>query len=219
VPMFNDQTGEQVQDAVIDATVHAGEVIHTTRRSQYGFAKGTAQSLSFEGTLSVPAVGATFDLAGCSGLKQDQHFVFTNPQGPKPGGTPPVNDTPEGAIALAPGARESTKTGGAALPPEEPCFPDPEFGDVFGRTVWYSVTGTGGPITVDTAGSNFDTVMAIYTKDGDFSLVLCVDDLFDGQIQTSLQAAATIETDPGVTYYVQIGGFAGEFGNLRVRVT
>jgi hypothetical protein len=42
--------------------------------------------------------------------------------------------------------------------------------------------------------------------------VACDDDIFVDQIQTSLQAAVTIETEPGVTYYVQIGGFGGEFG-------
>ena len=35
-----------------------------------------------------------------------------------------------------------------------------EFG--WGRTVWFSFEGTGGPITVDPGGSNFDTVVAVY---------------------------------------------------------
>jgi hypothetical protein len=112
--------------------------------------------------LDVPAIGVTFDLSDCTGVNRDEHFVFTSPQGPKPGGTPPLNDAREGAIALSPGDRETTRTGGASFPPEEPvsCLP-PEFEDVFGRTVWYSFVGTGGSITVDTAGSNFDTVLAI----------------------------------------------------------
>ena len=37
-----------------------------------------------------------------------------------------------------------------------------EFG--IGRTVWYSVVGTGGPITIDPRGSDFDTVVAAYAS-------------------------------------------------------
>jgi hypothetical protein len=33
VPMFDDQTGDQVEDAVIDGTVQAGDVIHTFLRN------------------------------------------------------------------------------------------------------------------------------------------------------------------------------------------
>ena len=35
------------------------------------------------------------------------------------------------------------------------------------RSVWYTVEGTGGELTVDTAKSNFDTVLAVYVMDGD----------------------------------------------------
>ncbi len=45
------------------------------------------------------------------------------------------------------------------------------------HTVWYTVTGTGGSITVDTAGSDFDTVIAVYEGAPDESAtVACVDD-------------------------------------------
>ena len=33
-----------------------------------------------------------------------------------------------------------------------------------GRTVWYSVVGTGDPITIDPRGSDFDTVVAAYAS-------------------------------------------------------
>ena len=47
----------------------------------------------------------------------------------------------------------------------------------WGRTVWFSLKGTGGPITVDPGGSHFDTVVAIYVRAGDqLEQVACVDD-------------------------------------------
>ena len=39
--------------------------------------------------------------------------------------------------------------------------------DDFGRTLWYTIAGTGGDITVDTAGSIVDRVIGAYVKDGE----------------------------------------------------
>ena len=87
----------------------------------------------------------------------------------------------------------------------------------FGNPAWWRFTGTGGAITVDTAGSTFDTVLAIYTgSPGSFTEVACVDDVFDPTF--SLQAKATVDTSAGVTYWVQAGGFGGDSGRLQVQV-
>ena len=93
------------------------------------------------------------------------------------------------------------------------------------NTVWYKFTGTGSSVTVDTAGSDFDTVLATYTAGpgGTFTPVLhgCDDDVPTPPVGRSLQAAVTIPTVAGTTYYVQIGGFpdsAFPFGNLRVSI-
>lgn len=220
IPMF-DAAGEQVQDATVDASVIAGDVLRTKRRSQMGIATGTQQNLTIEGTVSVPAIDTTFDLSGCFAISQDQHVAFTSQSGPRPGGTVPVNDAPEGAIAIAPGTLFNVRTGAATLEPEVPtsCLPtDEEL--LFGKTLWYTIEGTGSPVTVDTSGSRFDTAIAIYTKDnGTFTEVACDDDVIDGSVQVSLQSRITFDTELGVTYFVQVGGFAGEFGRLRVKVS
>jgi hypothetical protein len=70
---------------------------------------------------------------------------------------------------------------------------DPFFGELpLGKTVWYTVEGTGEEMTVDTTGSGFDTVAGVYV------------------------VALTFETMPDTTYYVQIGGFDGQYGHLKV---
>ncbi len=84
--------------------------------------------------------------------------------------------------------------------------------------------GTGGPITVDTAGSDYDTVIAVYTSNGSggFTPVpgACLDDVPIQPIGRTLQAAVTWNSLAGTTYYVQIGGYPQSFtyGNLRVAV-
>ncbi len=72
---------------------------------------------------------------------------------------------------------------------------------------------------MDTAGSDFDTIVGVYTFDGDtYNQVGCVDDV-DTPEGGSLQAAITFGTDPGATYYVQVGGFGGATGRLQLTVS
>jgi hypothetical protein len=103
--------------------------------------------------------------------------------------------------------------------PEE--FPVP-----IGKTLWYSFEGTGGPVTTDSAGSNFDTVIGVCGAE--LNQIACVDDVVD-EPGFSLQAAATIDTAEGASYLVQVGGFGffedpefpsmAEFGRVRLNVS
>jgi hypothetical protein len=74
-------------------------------------------------------------------------------------------------------------------------------------TVWFSLTlGRSTFVTVDTAGSDYDTVLTVYqgTGFGDFEPVACNDDVADLQARVSFTAAA------GRTYFVQAGAFGEE---------
>jgi hypothetical protein len=163
----------------------------------------------------------------CSASAFSNHFVNTAPKGPKTGPAP-ANDTPDGAIALKPGAKLNVQNTGAAIDAEVPITTCPEGErDDMGRTLWYTVVGTGGEMTFDTAGSGIDTVLAVYLRDGDdFTEIACVDDVFFDPIGTSFQAAITRDTEAGVTYYVQVGGFRNTFfgdglpdtGRIRIAV-
>ena len=82
-------------------------------------------------------------------------------------------------------------------------------------TAWWTFVGTGDPVTVDSAGSTFDTIVGVYTgSPGSFTQVDCVDDVCDPVF--SFQARVTIDTVEGVTYYVQAGGFGGSTGRLQL---
>jgi hypothetical protein len=84
-----------------------------------------------------------------------------------------------------------------------------------GATVWYSFTPSAdGTLTVDTAGSSFDTVLALYADEPlEDTLVVCNDDDAD-----STQAALTADVSAGTTYLIQAGGFYDDNGRLNIAV-
>jgi hypothetical protein len=185
----------------------------------------TEQGLLPDGTLTF-STGDEFpiDDQHCFAAVFDSHFVFTPSAGPKPGGKAPVNDTPEGAFPIPIGGMTNAQTGGTAPDAElqVTTCPDGEF-DAFGHTLWYTFTGTGEAVTVDTAGSNFDTVVAVY--DEELTELACIDDVEFEPVGATFQAALTVDTVEGATYYVQAGGFLpffeegeAEFGRLRLSI-
>jgi hypothetical protein len=91
-------------------------------------------------------------------------------------------------------------------------FPDP-----IAASVWYRyVAADEMPLVATTAGSDFDTVIAVWTDSefpgGGLVEVACNDDT-----GSSLESRVAITTDAGRTYYFQVGGYPfGQFvsGNL-----
>ena len=214
--MAIDATGEVVGSASISATFSLTGSQRFHRVFQNGVQKGIFNDLSVVGTLTVTTAATSyhFDMADCVASTMSRMDQIHDPNGPKPGGAVPANDTSAGALPVAPGSHLQMDTRGASLDPETPCLVtdgDEVFEFGWGRTVWFYVNGTGGPLTIDPAGSNFDTVVAVYVRTGDrLEQVACVDD--NSNIGTP-QGRATIDTDLGVTYLVQIGGGVGAFGS------
>jgi hypothetical protein len=228
--VFEFETGEPVAGG---GSLHL-EIVGSGERFDYIIKNATFRfvargvTLDLEGTLTLGDI--TFDLGPCVGTDGRIKVIGTFPKGPKPGGKVPANDLPSGAKLLTVGSKTSVATKGASPEFEEPyeCLTFEEDGEVFeipvGHTVWYQIVGTGEPVTVDTAGSDYDTVIAVYTSDGagGFTPVpgACVDDVALDPVGRTLQSAVTFDTVAGTTYYVQIGGFPESFpyGNLRVAV-
>jgi hypothetical protein len=213
--MAIDATGEVVGSASVSATftLTGSQRFHAV--SQNGVQKGVFNDLSVVGTITATSGAASyiFDMADCVASTVSRMDQIHDPNGPKPGGTLPANDTSAGALPVAPGSLVQMQTGGASLDPETPClvtFEDQVFEFGWGRTVWFTLNGTGGPITIDPGGSNFDTVVAAYVSTGaGLQQVACVDD----NSRLSFQGRATIDTQLGATYLIQIGGVVGDFGS------
>jgi hypothetical protein len=196
------------QTVAVDLTV--GRVLENGRfrdKGRHGafFMRFTDYALS--GTVRLPD-GSVVAIEDCVLQEVTAVDRFSSRAGQKPGGRPPANDAPSAAIALDAGATITTSTRGAAEAPEAPCLVDGEFDVPFGRTVWYSVEGTGDNVTLTTAGSDFDTVIGVYDADTQEN-VACVDDTAEG-----LQASVTYSTTAGTTYLVQVGGFGEGWGTL-----
>ena len=199
-----------------------GEVVRTMDGTGPNRAKFVSERLAVSGTLDVSTPDGDqtlpMDDEHCFASHDDVFVHGVRPNGPKPG--PLANDAPEGAIAVALGRTVRIVTGGNAQAPEEPCsFTDPDTGDSFQfpieYTAWWTFVGTGDPMTIDTAGSNFDTIVGVYTGvPGSLTQIGCVDDV--GEPVFSLQARITIDTVAGETYYVQAGGFGGSTGRLQL---
>jgi hypothetical protein len=86
-----------------------------------------------------------------------------------------------------------------------------------GKTVWYKFSvATTKQIVLTTAGSNFDTVMAVYEDTGGMTLVeqLCNDDYYNRHLQSRI----TFEANANTTYYVGVGGYSGDYGLLNLHM-
>lgn len=157
--------------------------------------------------------GRSFNLDGCFGSSIKAQGIINLAQGPKTSGPPPSNDVPEDARPLQIGEQAAQQTKAATVEPEVACsliLEEEEFEEIFelpiGNTVWYTVEGTGGPMTVSTAGSHFDTILGVYTSNGEeFEQVDCVDNVFVRGF--NLQAEVTFDSEPEETYFIQAGGF------------
>jgi len=220
----SDSTGSWIgESALLDlAVVGGGESFDYALRSATWTAQRSGMAYPLAGSLRFPG-DVAFDLGHCYIADETEFYVAGPAREAAPGGAPPPNDLPEGATPASPGTRSTAQTRGAAPEAEAPfeCFPD---GFAAIHTVWYSVAGTGGPVTIDTAGTNFDTVIAVYTPDGvggyDPLPGGCVDDIDLEPPAQSLQAVLTFDTELGQTYLVQIGGTPADsnWGVLQLAV-
>ena len=210
---LDDEDGSGEGDPV--ATAHVDAVLESlgteTERFRYpdGRVKETIETFAVTGTMTVD--GEAWDLAECFARAYDVHEQFVDPNGPPTTGPAPANDLPADAESVQVGDTVRDRTHTAVPPPEAPCSVSfSEEGEVWnydvplGKTLWYAVTATGTALTVDSAGSDFDTVVGVY--DTNLGQVGCVDDVDDDN-GYRLQATVTVDTVPGQTYLVQVGGY------------
>ncbi len=121
-----------------------------------------------------------------------------------------------GISALSPTFTDTTSTVGATLESGEPVCTEGG-----GATVWYVFyPDVPGEIVVDTAGSDFGTTVAVYRitdfapspPGGSLEEITCTGG------PSSSRAEFTAQSGMGL-YAIQIGGFNGESGTLRLNVS
>jgi hypothetical protein len=212
-PLVDDATGDPFLATASATFTNIGNAVTSTFISQDARSKSVQQALAADGTLDF-TTGDSFvmDAEHCQANTFDTHSHVNTPAVPQPG-VAPANDTPDGATPLTARSKVNQLTGGTAPDAEVPITTCPEASDDLGHTVWFTVVGSGNPITVDTSGSDFDTVVAVYDLiDGAPNEIACDDDVNFVPIGGSLQTKLTFDTEAGVVYYIQVGGFKNFFG-------
>jgi hypothetical protein len=139
--------------------------------------------------------------------------------GADPGCAPLTNDNADQATMV--GAlpfEDSVNVNSAGLEPGEPhgsCIFNPQL------SVWYRYTAaTDGAITADTAGSNFTTAIAAYTRAGAAYTEVSCAPIVPNRALEAVGAHATIHVTAGETYYIQTIGyiFPGLPNKLRILI-
>jgi hypothetical protein len=132
--------------------------------------------------------------------------------------TPPPNDNFVDAQTITGTSGSITGTNiFATKEPGEPSHsPD---GNAGGRSVWYRWTAPGsGQANLTTAGSNYDTLLGVYTGSSVSGLTLIVknDDVQSGVITTSTVQFNAVS---GTTYQIAVDGYDGDQGNITLNFT
>jgi len=128
--------------------------------------------------------------------------------------TPPANDNLVDAIELVgdTGTRTAGDTNAGATSETNENNHD---GDSPAASVWYEWTpSVSGDATISTAGSDFDTILAVYTGTT-FPLtpVASNDDVVGGAGVTS---AVEFATTASQTYFIAVDGFSGDTGTIEL---
>jgi Putative metal-binding motif len=124
-----------------------------------------------------------------------------------------AGDSSAAPTPLASGSAAGADTTGYGVEPGEPNTTEP-FGQQCGspwnvgvaRTAWFSFQAAGGPVSLTTGGSDYDTAVFVYTPAG--VVVACNDDTSD----SNQQSAVSFSSAPGATYAIQIGRACNETG-------
>lgn len=123
-----------------------------------------------------------------------------------------ANDAFPGAALLTGFPVSTTDTNvGATTQSGEPLHA----GEVGGHSVWWSWTApVSGTVTVDTLGSNFDTLLAVYTGNAVNALTeVASNDQFNGD-----QSLVTFTAVSGTTYRIAIDGWQSAVGNISLHI-
>ncbi len=127
---------------------------------------------------------------------------------------PPSNDLFANRTTLS---GPSGSTTGTCLEATKEAGEPLHHGNAGGRSVWWTITlPTGGSCTLDTSGSSFDSLLAVYTGNSVSTLVKIASDDDSGSGSTS---RLTFPAQAGTTYHVAVDGYGGASGSINLAWT
>ena len=130
------------------------------------------------------------------------------------GGVAPANDRFANATVFPPqGGTISGNSTGSSKEAGEPLHA----GNIGGKSVWWTWTATvNGPVSINTAGSNFDTLLAVYTGATVDALAEVASDDDDGIFKTS---RVDFDAVAGTPYWIAVDGYDGESGRITITIS
>ena len=125
---------------------------------------------------------------------------------------PPANDNFTNAIAL--NGASGTINGDSFNGTKEPLEPN-HAGNAGGSSIWYKWTAlSNGPVTFNSLGSTFDTVMGIYTGNNLNSLAQAGAN--DDATPSVVQSQVTFTAIAGTVYRIAVDGYGGASGIVKL---
>src|SRR5439155_161666 len=86
-----------------------------------------------------------------------------------------------------------------------------------GHSIWWSWTApASGTVTISTAGSNFDTLLGVFTGSSVSSLSTVAGN--DDAPGAGVTSSVTFNAVAGVTYQIAVDGFNGATGNITLNI-
>jgi hypothetical protein len=142
---------------------------------------------------------------------------------PQPTIPPPANDLIANSTAISGTAGSVTGTNVAALKEDGEPSHEPR-GNPGGSSVWYRLPSPGnGTLTINTAGSNYDTLLGVYTPNPGAPLsvrsLLRVAKNDDVTLGTVVTSTVTFQSVAGIVYYIAVDGFDSDQGNIVLNWT
>src|SRR5439155_300663 len=158
-----------------------------------------------------PVAGTVYRIAvdGFNGANGNLSLAWNQTPAPPPA---PANDAFANAQSIS--GSSGNVTGSNANATKESGEPN-HAGNAGGRSVWYAWTApTTDPVTIQTVGSSFDTLLAVYTGSAvnALSAVASNDNIDTG----NLQSRVTFTPVAGTVYRIAVDGFNGASGNLSL---
>jgi len=133
---------------------------------------------------------------------------------PSPSPVPSGNDDFDGATTADPLPYTNTQDTTLASAGSDDSTPTCGGGSQ-NNSVWYSITPTENlPLRVNTLGSDYDTVLSVYSGErGSLQEIICNDDA-----PGALQSSVAFDAVSGVNYHVMISSYSAGGGNLTINL-
>lgn len=157
---------------------------------------------------------ATPGIVGNPGCGSPNRLLYVGSEA-KPSGSSavPANDNFANGVVLggASGSANGSNVGGT----KETGEPN-HAGNAGCASIWYRMTpSASGTATIDTVGSNFDTLLAVYTGSSVSSLTLQASN-DDISYPSNLQSRVSLSVTAGVTYHIAVDGWGGATGSVKL---